>query len=107
MQNNSLLHKVVNETTYIQSLGFNNWWSKVWSIAKYYDINLKDYTFTENTKRVIKLKIKGHFIQTWRSSLNDIHKNPIIRNYRLYKHTWGMEKYLIHIKNVKYRAAFK
>ena len=105
MNNNSLLQKVCNETTSFRNLGFNNWWSKVWSMANSYNIDLNDYSFSETTKRHIKLKIKNHFTQDWQSKLNDTLKNPIIRNYRLYKQNWCMEKYLIYIKNEKYRTA--
>ena len=87
-------------------MGFNNWYSRVLELAKFYKIELEELTFCEATKTSIKRAVRNIFIQSWKYDLHNVSLNPSLRTYNLFKIDFKPEPYLNMIKKSKYNIAF-
>ena len=56
-------------------------------------------------KLTCKTHVRNSFIENWTHQINDIHTNPIVRTYAIFKHSFGLEPYLKQISNTRYRNA--
>ena len=52
-----------------------------------------------------KSAIESEFINSWKNDMDDVHKYPILRSYRLFKGTFKQEKYLSLTCEFKYISA--
>ena len=53
-----------------------------------------------------KSHIYNHYKIAWREEVQNIDKNPILRNYKTYKSEFGMEPYLYLISNLSISKCF-
>ena len=83
----------------------NNWCSHVLSIGNQYGLDLDLLDFNESTKTHVKSIVRSSFISKWLSNINDFSIYPGLRLYKLFKHQFGYEPYLNHIKNVQLRKS--
>ena len=84
--------------------GFNTWVSKALTLVQKYGIDI-DMGSGASFNRYCKSHIYNHFKIAWREEVQNIDKNPILRNYKTYKSEFGMEPYLYLIFNLRYRNA--
>ena len=71
-------------------------------LARSYGIDLNH---TNCSKTQIRHVIRSFFVRKWQESVADINKNPILRTYVRFKYNFGIESYLVSVKNPRYRAA--
>ena len=64
-----------------------------------------DLNHTNCSKTQIRHVIRSFFVRKWQESVADINKNPILRTYVRFKYNFGIESYLVSVKNPRYRAA--
>ena len=88
----------------LHKLGFNTWIGSVKELARRLQFDIEDTNIT-NFKLTCKNHVRNSFIENWTHQINDIHTNPIVRTYALYKHSFGFEPYLKQISNARYRNA--
>ena len=106
MPEGSILKHAFTELMYLHNLGYKCWITRVTELAKSYSLDLKSFTYNNETKRHIKDIVKNKYIQNWKTSLLRTDINPILRTYSLFKFEFELEPYLYHIKNPKYRHSF-
>ena len=85
-------------------IGFNTWIGSVKELARRLQFDIEDTSIT-NFKLTCKNHIRNSFIENWTHQINDIHTNPIVRTYAIFKHSFGFEPYLKQISNTRYRNA--
>ena len=105
IEKESVLDNVAKDVIHYDSLGFNNWYSGACALAKSYNIDLDNITYSDEAKKYIKSTIRETFIKKWHSDLNNLVDNPILRTYSLFKFGFKMENHLSLIKNPAYRKA--
>ena len=88
----------------LHECGFNTWVSKALTLVQTYGIDI-DMESGASFNRYCKSHIYNHFKIVWREEVQNIDKNPILRNYETYKSEFGMEPYLYLISNLLYRNA--
>ena len=72
---------------------------KVWGTFDIEDTNIANFKLT------CKNHVRNSSIENWTHQINDIHTNPIVRTYAIFKHSFGFEPYLKQISNTRYRNA--
>ena len=92
------------ELSKLHECGFNTWVSKALTLVQTYGIDI-DMGSGASFNRYCKSHIYNHFKIAWREEVQNIDKNPILRNYKTYKSAFGMEPYLYLISNLRYRNA--
>ena len=93
------------ESKKLSDLGFQSWYTRVWELADYYNVNVTELTNCEKSKQVIKYNIKNKIIRDWMGKLNDSDHHPLLSTYKLYKNEFMCEDYLDLVQNPKYRTA--
>ena len=103
MHENTIAKKVYCEFLRLHDLGFNNWYSDIFHLANIYNLNITEdcVTFRTNCYRAVT----ECFINDWKTNLNDLDKNPILRLYKDIKCNFELEPYLELVKEKKYRRA--
>ena len=101
----SVLKNAFLESKKLSDLGFKSWYTRVWELVEYYNINVTELTNCEKSKQDIKYDIKNKFIRDWMGKLNDSDHHPILRTYKFYKDEFKCEDYLDLVQNPKYRTA--
>ena len=105
IQHDDVLRCIFNQNLQLHDLGFNTWYSKVFSLANSYGIDLREMSYSDSTKRIIKEKISNSFLQKWHHDLCNLEDNPLLRTYVLFKRRFALSSHLIHVKNNLYRNA--
>ena len=86
--------------------GFHTWVSNAYELSQLYDIDIDSCSELppDQFKQICNERLKNRFITSW---LHDLHNcnTSIIRTYRSYKLNFGMECYLKHVNNSKFRVA--
>ena len=101
---NTLVKAMYMELSKLHECGFNTWVSKALTLVQTYGIDI-DMESGASFNRYCKSHIYNHFkIALW-EEVQNIDKNPILRNYETYKSEFGMEPYLYLISNLRYRIA--
>ena len=101
---NMIVKQTYSELSRLHNCGFSTWVTKVFDLAQKYDIDL-------NTNRGFKLKqycknkVINHYKNYWWSELQNVEKNPILKNYNMYKLEFGMEKYIDLVTHTRHRTA--
>ena len=95
--------QVFNELRHLHELGFTNWITDALNTFSFY--NLETTSDLKRFKYTSKKCVRDYYINTWISELNDIRKNPLLRTYNIFKHSFGQEKYISLVKEQKYRRA--
>ena len=106
LPNGSVVKNVFIELQRLHNLGLRNWYSKVLELADKYNIDPLQFHYSDNIKRLIKTIIADSFVQSWRSDLINIERNPVLRTYCTFKNDFNPEPYLSSIKKTKYLIAF-
>ena len=88
----------------LHNLGLNTWIGSVKELARRLQFDIEDTNIT-NFKLTCKNHVRNSFIENWTHQINDIHTNPIVRPYTIFKHSFGFEPYLKQISNTRYRNA--
>ena len=101
---NTLVKAMYMELSKLHECGFNTWVSKALTLVQTYGIDI-DMGSGASFYRYCKSHIYNHFKIAWREEVQNIDKNPILRNYKTYKSEFGMEPYLYLISNLRYRNA--
>ena len=98
----SMLKNAFLESKKLSDLGFQSWYTRVWELAEYYNVNVTELTNCEKSKQDIKYNITNKFIRDWMGKLNDSDHNLILRMYKLYKDEFKCEDYLdlVQIQNI-------
>ena len=104
MPDTSITKVVFDEMERLHGLGFETWYTRVWKLAESYNIDLHDTEINDN-KKVIKQRLVNCFKDRWRHQIHDTTNNPILRTYCRIKEDFHIEKYLVAVKNPKYRIA--
>ena len=101
-------YKIVNQTYWellkLLDYGFNTWVTKVLALAQKYDIDL-NMNHGAKFKQYCKNRIINQFKNFWLTELQNIERNPILRNYNTFKLEFGMEKYRDMVTDKRYRTA--
>lgn len=105
MPDRSIVKNAFHESINLCNLGYNSWSSKVYELAKMYNLDIESYDFSNKNKCFIKERVSNKFITDWKNKLYDTDKYPILRTYSLFKHDFKLEPYIFHIKNSKFRNA--
>ena len=90
----------------LHNQGFNTWIGSVKELARRLRFDIEDANIT-SLKLICENRVINSFIENWTHQINDIHTNPIVRTYAIYKHSFGFEPYLKQISNTRYRNAVK
>ena len=90
-----------SELLKLHNCGFNTWVTKVIALAQKYDIDL-DMNNGAKFRQYFKNRIINQFIHFWLTELQNIERNPILRNYNTFKLEFGMEKYLDMVTDKRY-----
>ena len=86
----------------LHNQGFNTWTESVKVLARRLRFDIEDTNFT-NFKLTCKNHVRNYsFIENWTHLINDIHTNPIVRTYVIFKHSFGFEPYLKQKSNTRY-----
>ena len=101
MSNTSLVNIAFQKQRRLHSLGFVTLCGKA-ELARSSGIDLND---TNCSKTQIRHIIRSFFVRKWQESVADINKNPILRTYVGFKYNFGIESYLVNVRNPRYRAA--
>ena len=88
----------------LHNLGFNTWIGSVKELARRLQFDIED-TNISNFKLTCKNHVRNSFIENWTHQINDIHTNPIVRTYAIFKHSFGFEPYPKQISNTRYKNA--
>ena len=98
---NSLVKTIYIELWKLHECEFNTWVSKALTLVQKYGIDI-DMGSGASFNRYCKSYIYNHFKIAWREEVQNIDKNPILRNSKTYKSEFGMEPYLYLISNLLY-----
>ena len=101
----SILKKVLIISKNMHGWGFKTWYGKVQKLAEHYDIDIQKLSYCEETKKIVKNKLKSAYIREWHSELENLEKNPILNLYGKIKDNFKMELYLTTPIKPKYRNA--
>ena len=102
MQSGKMVKSRVCALNALQNQGFPTWVTKVYELAKDYDIDM-DGSVTLTTKPFKSLcfeRTKSSFVTNWNAELSE---KPLLRSYRLYKTEFNTECYLDCINLLEYR----
>ena len=106
MRCTSVVRNVFIELERLHQLGDNNWYSKVLTLAKHYNIDVLNSDYCDSTKKNIKKITRQLFVQKWMSDLHNVSENPSLRTYNLFKTDFSCEPYLSNINKTKHLIAF-
>ena len=84
-------------------MGFDTWVTRVSDLTQHFCLDI-DMAISE-FKSVCKQTVINDFISTWNAELRNLDKNPVLRFYNKIKHNFGIETYLIGVKNDTFRRA--
>lgn len=103
MQPTSIAKQVYWELSKLHDLGFKTWATKAWELVRKYEVDIEHdiNKFKSHCKNTVLAK----YISTWKTSANDIVKNPVLRTYTIIKGNFKTETYLDAVKEFKYRNA--
>ena len=93
-----------SELLKLHDCGLNTWVTKVLALAQKYDIDL-NMNYGAKFKQYCKNRITNQFKKIWLTELQNIERNPILRNYKTFKLEFGMEKYLDMVTDTRYHTA--
>ena len=99
-----LVRRVFDCLLSLQNQGFNTWIGSVKELARRFRFDIEDTNIT-NFKLTCKNHVRNSFIENWTHQINDIHPNPIVRTYAIFKDSFGFEPNLKQISNTRYRNA--
>ena len=105
MENDRIAKIVFNELVRLNDVGFNTWVSSARDISHKYGIDIDCCENTSAYLKNIKATVTDYYQKHWFQSVNNVTENPLLRTYRLFKHIFRIEPYLIHVKNDKHRKA--
>ena len=97
-----LVRRVFDCLMSLHNQWFTTWIGSVKELAQ--RLRFEDRHIT-NFKLTSKNHVRNAFIENWTNQINDIHTNPIVRTYAIFKHSFGFEPYLKQISNTRYRNA--
>ena len=106
MQSGQVVKSVFDSLHKLNNQGFHTWVSKAYELGQLYGIDIDSCSElpSDQFKQICNERLKNCFITSW---LHDLHScnTSIIRTYRSYKLNFGMECYLKHVNNSKFRVA--
>ena len=106
MQYGQVVKSVFDSLHKLNNQGFHTWVSKAYELGQLYGIDIDSCSElpSDQFKQICNERLKNCFITSW---LHDLHScnTSIIRTYRSYKLNFGMECYLKHVNNSKFRVA--
>ena len=106
MQSAQIVKSVFDSLHKLNNQGFHTWVSKAYELSQLYGIDIDSCSElpSDQFKQICNERLKNCFITSW---LHDLHScnTSIIRTYRSYKLDFGMECYLKHVNNSKFRVA--
>ena len=105
MENDRIAKIVFNELVRLNDVGFNTWVSSARDISHKYGIDIDCCENTSAYLKNIKATVTDYYQKHWFQSVNNVTENPLLRTYRLFKHIFRIEPYLLHVKNDKHRKA--
>ena len=88
-----IVKQTYSELLKLHDCGFSTWVTKVLALAQKYDIDL-DMNNGAKFKQYCKSRIINQFKNFWLTELQNIERNPILRNYNTFKLGFGMENTL-------------
>ena len=100
----TLVEAMYKELSKLHECVFSTWVSNALTLVQKYGIDI-DMWRCASFNRYCKSHINNHFKITWSEEVQNIDKNPILRNYKTYKSEFGMEPYLYLMSNIRYRNA--
>ena len=101
MRCTSVVRNVFIELERLHNLGDNNWYSKVLTLAKHYNIDVLNSKYCDSTKKNIKKITRQLFVQKWMNDLHNVSENSSLRTYNLFKTDFICEPYLSNINQNK------
>ena len=106
MQSGQVVKSVFDSLHKLDNQGFHTWVSKAYELSQLYGIDIDSCSElpSDRFKQICNERLKNCFITSW---LHDLHScnASIIKTYRSYKLNFGMECYLKHVNNSKFRVA--
>ena len=106
MPDSRLVKQAFNSLYSLTEQGFATWITKVWELARIYDIDLHHNNYSKDQfKQYCKQQIRQNYISDWSETLRNIETHPILRLYTTVKNDLSMEAYLHHVKDFRYRNA--
>ena len=106
MQPGQVVKSVFDSLHKLNNQGFHTWVSKAYELGQLYGIDIDSCSElpSDQLKQICNERLKNCFITSWLHDLNNCNTS-IIRTYRSYKLNFGMECYLKHVNNSKFRVA--
>ena len=102
LSDNTVAEHVYNALCKLNLMDFDTWVTRVSDLTQYFCLDI-DMAISE-FKCVCKRTVINDFISTWNAEQN-LNKTPILRFYDKIKHSFGIEKYSIGVKNDTFRTA--
>ena len=106
MQSGQVVKSVFDSLHKLNNQGFHTWVSKAYELSQLYGIDIDSCSElpSDQFKQICNERLKNCFITSWSHDLHSCNTS-IIRTYRSYKLDFGMECYLKHVNNSKFRVA--
>ena len=106
MQSGQVVKSVFDSLHKLNNQGSHTWVSKAYELSQLCgkDIDSCSELPPDQFKQICNERLKNCFITSWMHDLDSCNTS-IIRTYRSYKLNFGMECYLKHVNNSKFRVA--
>ena len=102
MPESNIVNMAFREQERLHNLGFRTWYGRVLDLARIYGFDMEALL----TKDQIRERVTNAFINHWAAKVQDPITSPLLRTYSQIKCEFGIEPYLLLIKNVKFRNSF-
>ena len=105
LSDNDVVKQLFNELSDMYDNGFGV--LRAPTIARNYNLDISSYSFNETNVRTIKYLVKAFYRNKWQESVSNSCSmvNSSLRSYKLFKSSFSLEPYLVHVDNNKHRNA--
>ena len=116
LNKDNILFKIYCHLLQLHSLGHKTWCASVLSVLD--SVNLKDIwnnhidtihlscsNLVKSMNCAIRSALHDQFRDRWEIEINDTVRNPLLRTYKIFKSSHEIEKYLLYVRNYKYRRS--
>ena len=102
---NMLVKKVFLELKRLHEAGFKTWFSRVCDLGQTYNLDVLNTSFNFKSGKIYKVLVTNKYKEHWAEGIKDIERNPILRLYSNIKFNFGLENYLLLVKDYRWRNA--
>jgi hypothetical protein len=106
LPDNAIVKQIYNTMVQLDSLNYKTWCSNVKNLLYEYGFGhfwVGQESLPANIVDIFKESVYRRFTNWWHDEINNIVKNPILRTYCQFKSTFGIEPYLLEVRDFKVR----